>query len=393
MPTEVDAPAVNRWLFNENTVDQVLQHLMQRGIKVAGGDRLGKTIIFAKNHEHAEFIVERFDHHYPHFKGHFARLIDFQVTYAQSLIDEFQPAREDPHIAVSVDMLDTGIDVPEVVNLAFFKVVRSKTKFWQMIGRGTRLSADLFGPGRDKKNFRIFDYLSNLEYFSMNPDAVDGWLPESLGKRLFTSRVELVVAIDELQNAGEGEKTLRREVAELLRNEVAAMNLDNFVVRPKRQIVERFAVAAAWDDLTTEAVSELTGGVAGLPSSVMDEDEDAKRFDLLLLQMQLALLNHEAGFARMQAKVMEIGSLLEEKSAIPIVAAQLVLLHAIQTDEFWTDVQVIATRRSTAEAAVAGQADRKGEANDCLHGLRGRAWRGEPHVPCRMCQLVSTSNG
>src|SRR5665213_1270557 len=158
---------------------------MQRGVMVANGDRIGKTIIFAKNHNHAQYIAERFNAHYPHYKGLFARVIDFKTEYAQSLIDDFSQPDKNPHIAISVDMLDTGIDIPEIVNLAFFKIVRSKTKFWQMIGRGTRLRTGLFGPGQDKNFFRILDYCQNLDYFSMNPDASEGALGESLGKKLF----------------------------------------------------------------------------------------------------------------------------------------------------------------------------------------------------------------
>jgi type I site-specific restriction endonuclease len=148
VPELVEAEAVNKWLFNKDTVDKVLEHLMTRGQKVAGGDRLGKTIIFAKNQDHAEFIAERFNANYPHYKGEFARVITFKTEYVQSLIDDFSQANKAPHIAISVDMLDTGIDVPEVVNLVFFKLVRSKSKFWQMVGRGTRLRLDLFGPGQ-----------------------------------------------------------------------------------------------------------------------------------------------------------------------------------------------------------------------------------------------------
>ena len=111
----MNAADINNWLFNKDTVDKVLQHLMEKGQKVAGGDRLGKTIVFAKNHAHAEFIVKRFDENYPQYAGYFARVIDFTVTYAQSLIDGFSQPEKAPHIAVSVDMLDTGIDVPEVV--------------------------------------------------------------------------------------------------------------------------------------------------------------------------------------------------------------------------------------------------------------------------------------
>jgi type I restriction enzyme R subunit len=146
----VEAAALNKWLFNTDTVDKALAHLMTKGQKVAGGDRLGKTIVFAKNNDHAEFIAERFNVNYPHHQGEFVRVVTCKTAYAQSLIDAFSAKDKAPHIAISVDMLDTGIDVPEVVNLVFFKIVRSRTKFWQMVGRGTRLCPDLFGPGEQE---------------------------------------------------------------------------------------------------------------------------------------------------------------------------------------------------------------------------------------------------
>ena len=161
VPNEVNAAAINRWLFNKDTVDQALRLLMEKGIKTEGGDRLGKTIIFARNHPHAEFIVERFDINYPHYKGKFAQVIDSHNNYAQSLLDEFSEVQKEPTIAVSVDMLDTGVDVPEIVNLVFFKPVYSRVKFNQMIGRGTRLCPDLFGVGQHKDKFYIFDLCSN----------------------------------------------------------------------------------------------------------------------------------------------------------------------------------------------------------------------------------------
>ena len=200
-PDAVDAAALNTWLFNEDTVDKVLAHLMTHGQKVAGGDRLGKTIIFAKNQAHAQFIVERFDANYPHLKGTFARAIHHSVPYAQSLIDDFSNRDKAPHIAISVDMLDTGIDVPEVVNLVFFKPVRSKTKFWQMVGRGTRLCPDLFGPGQDKTGFYIFDYCENLEFFSQDVATSEARLVDSLSKRLFTTRLELITELDRASDA------------------------------------------------------------------------------------------------------------------------------------------------------------------------------------------------
>lgn len=347
VPDRVEAEAVNKWLFNKDTVDKALEHLMTRGLKVAGGDRLGKTIIFAKNQKHAEFIAERFDANYPHYKGAFARVIHCGLPYAQTLIDDFSISAKAPHIAISVDMLDTGIDVPEVVNLVFFKLVRSKTKFWQMIGRGTRLCPNLFVPGEDKKFFYVFDYCQNLEFFSQNPETTDGSLGASLGKRLFTARLELMTALDKqlaeelaLREAPERFAELRKETAMLLRDEVAAMNLDNFIVRPKRRLVEKYAAADAWITLTGESLGELASQVAGLPSEIETDDEEAKRFDLLMLRLQLAQLNSEPGFARLRDQVKAIAGLLEEKASIPMVQQQMVLIQEIQTDEWWQDVTV-----------------------------------------------------
>ena len=347
VPDRVEAEAVNKWLFNEDTVDKVLKHLMTRGQKVAGGDRLGKTIIFAKNQKHAEFIAERFDINYPHLKGSFARVIHCGLPYAQSLIDDFSQSAKAPHIAISVDMLDTGIDVPEVVNLVFFKLVRSKTKFWQMLGRGTRLCPELFGPNQDKEFFYVFDYCQNLEFFSQNPETTEGSLGASIGKRLFTSRLELIAAVDkqlgeELKmHEGPGSlDDLRHETATLLREEVAAMNLENFIVRPQRRLVERYAAPEAWTALTNEALGELAQQVAGLPSEIETDDEEAKRFDLLMLNLQLAQLRSEPGFVRLRDQVKAIAGLLEEKASIPMVQMQMALIQDIQTEEWWQDVTV-----------------------------------------------------
>ncbi|MCP9465110.1 MAG: DEAD/DEAH box helicase family protein [Nitrospira sp.] len=355
VPDRVEAEAVNRWLFDQDTVDKVLEHLMTRGLKVAGGDRLGKTIIFAKNRQHAEFIAERFDANYPHLKGAFARVITFKTDYAQSLIDDFSNKDKAPHIAISVDMLDMGIDIPEVVNLVFFKLVRSKTKFWQMLGRGTRLCPDLFGPGQHKAFFYLFDYCRNLEYFSQDIPATEGYSAESLAKRLFDARLELIAALDgghkEALDAAVEEATatygdprtnmeVRRAVAELLHQEVASMNLDNFVVRPHRRLVEKYAKPEAWVALASEALAELSLEVAGLPTELDPENEEAKRFDLLVLKLQLARLHADPGFERLQDRVKEIAGLLAEKDAIPMVREQMPLIQDALTDEWWQDITV-----------------------------------------------------
>lgn len=333
-PDHVDANDLNKWLFNIDTVDKVLKHLMTNGIKVAGGDRLGKTIIFAKNSAHARFIVERFDINYPHLKGSFASLIDYSVSYAQSLIDDFSEPEKAPHIAVSVDMLDTGIDVPDVVNLVFFKIVRSRTKFWQMVGRGTRLRRNLFGPGEDKHEFLIFDYCQNLEFFGENPDRTEPGGTAPIGERLFRARLDLMTALNNAKH--EGDLGLR----DRLHQEVAGMNVDNFIVRPHRRDVEAFQTREAWDDLDMKATEALSAYVAGLPSAFKDDNLPAKQFDLMVLGSQLALLREDASFARAQAHIRDLASSLEVLANIPLVAKHLPLILDIQTDEFWTDITV-----------------------------------------------------
>ncbi len=358
IPDTVEAAEVNKRLFNQDTVDLVIAHLMQNGVKVEGGDRLGKTIIFAKNQAHAEFIERRFNVAYPAYAGHFARIITYETKYAQSLIDDFSKKDKVPHIAISVDMLDTGIDVPEVVNLVFFKPVRSKTKFWQMMGRGTRLCADLLGPGQDKEFFRVFDYCQNLEFFGADPEIKEASSARSLSERLFAARLDLVRALDERRveldgfSAGEqeafetgseaapSESEVRDSALKVLRETITGLNLDNFLVRQKRRVVEKYQDDSAWTRLDDAAREELVDEIAPLPSSRELGTEEAKRFDLLMFQLELALLRGSKRFGALKKQLLEIASALEEQTAIPGIAARAELIEAIQTPEWWEGVTV-----------------------------------------------------
>jgi len=359
VPDIVEAAEVNRRLFNEDTVDHVIAHLMQNGLKVEGGDRLGKTIIFAKNDDHAHFIEARFNAAYPALAGHFVRVITYKTgAYAQSLIDDFSIKTRAPHIAISVDMLDTGIDVPEVVNLVFFKPVRSKTKFWQMIGRGTRLCPDLFGPGQDKEYFRVFDYCQNIEFFGANPELKEAGAARSLSERLFAGRVDLVRALDDKQakvggisageqtsyDAGDGappsEPDIRASAAKTLQDIVGGLNSENFIVRQHRRAVEKYREPNAWDAIDDEKRKELVDEIAPLPSSHMLGTEDAKRFDLLMLQLELALLKGSKRFETLRKQLLEIAAALEDQTAIPAIAHHAALIAEIQTDHWWEGVTV-----------------------------------------------------
>ncbi len=340
-PDRVNATAINSWLFNKDTVDKVLLHLMQHGHKVDGGDRLAKTIIFARNHEHAVFIEQRFNHHYPHFKGTFARVIDNYTKYAQNLLEnEFSVRDKEPHIAISVDMLDTGVDVPEVANLVFVKPVYSKIKFWQMIGRGTRLCPDLFGPGQHKQDFRVFDFCSNFDYFGEKPEGIEASGGVSLGARLFQSRVRLIGHVQAVP-ALDPEGALGKELVDLLHREVCAMSADNFVVRGHRESVERFQKREAWARLSERDREVLINEVADLPSGILADDIESRMFDLIALRMQIALAEGgEQALEKDRQRVMNIAALLEEKSSIPAVRAQLEYIASLQQAEFWQGIQL-----------------------------------------------------
>jgi type I restriction enzyme R subunit len=359
IPDSVEAAEVNKRLFNEDTVDKVIAHLMQNGIKVEGGDRLGKTIIFAKNQAHALFIEKRFNAAYPHLAGHFARVITYDSgAYAQTLIDDFSKKVANPHIAISVDMLDTGIDVPEVVNLVFFKQVRSKTKFWQMMGRGTRLCPDLFGPNQDKEFFRVFDYCQNLEFFGANPELKEASSAKSLSERLFSVRLDLIGALDKKHDKQDGfaageqtpyaaegdplpsEADIRADALRTLQDTVAGLNPDNFIVRQHRRAVEKFAKPEAWATLDDDTRKELVDEIAPLPSAQELGTEEAKRFDLLMFQLELAQLKGSKRFVSLKKQLLEIVSALEEQTGIPAIAQCAALIEEIQADHWWEGITV-----------------------------------------------------
>lgn len=343
VPDEVDATAMNSWLFNEDTVDKVLEVLMTDGRKVSGGDVLGKTVIFAKNVKHADFIQKRFDANYPAYAGHFAQVIVSGRPYAQNLIDNFSAPAKFPQMAISVDMLDTGIDVPDIVNLVFFKPVHSKTKYWQMVGRGTRLRPNLYGPGDDKRDFIIFDVCQNIEYFNEDYPSAENPAGEPLGARLFATRLALLAGIDSTDDLADHDSLheLRSEIASGLHAHVSGMSLDNFLVRPHRKAVEHFADVTGWQH-PSGAEFELASTLRRLPSATdaLDTDEQAKRFDLFALRAQLGVLVGDPGFGAAKSRIQTIANALAEQKSIPAIQKHLTLIAAVATDEWWEDVTV-----------------------------------------------------
>jgi len=344
IPDEVGAAAMNRWLFNEDTVDKVLEVLVAEGRYVGGGDILGKTIVFAKNQRHAEFIESRIDANFPEKRGALARVITYAAgPYAQTLIDAFSTPGTSPQIAISVDMLDTGIDIPDVVNLVFFKPVNSHTKFWQMVGRGTRLRPNLYGPADDKRDFVIFDVCGNIDFFNEDVPTASTARSPSLSERTFLLRTRLLAALKDAKDADAA--SLRTSIAGRLSAAVAGMNRDNFLVRKHLRAVERFSGAGAWDAFGAADV-EAAAELAGLPSSAeQDADEAAKRFDALVLDAQVAVAVGDPVPAGTASRIVGIAQALGDQRTIPAVAAQAALLDAIIDPAWWEAPDVTALER------------------------------------------------
>jgi len=342
VPDEISSAALNKWLFNTDTVDKVLDHLMTHGIKVQGGDKLGKTIIFAKNHDHAIFIEERFNKNYPEYAGKFLRVIDNYETKAQDLLEVFvDPYEEhDPQIAVSVDMMDTGVDAPRVVNLVFFKQVKSSTKFWQMIGRGTRLCPDLFGPNLDKKEFAIFDYCQNFEFFDANPDGIEGNAIKSLTQQVFEAKLEVALLIREKTESSDDQRELAESYITELNLIVASLDTDRFVVKAQLQHVVEYSNKDRWVNLSKGDMLEVNTHLSSLILPEKGDDELARRFDVLILNYQLALLTAAYSTDRYINKISGTAKALLKKQNIPAVALQVQLLNELQTEPFWKSINI-----------------------------------------------------
>ena len=338
---DIASQEIFSYLFNQDTIDKVLQALMEKGLRVRSGEDIGKSIIFAINHDHAVQIVERFRALYPEKGEKYCQLIDNRVKYANSLILEFGEVEKLPQIAVSVDMLDTGVDVPSILNLVFFKTVRSKIKFMQMIGRGTRLCKDVFGPGKDKKFFYIFDWCNNFEYFSINKEGAEGVAtPLSLTERLFSLRLEIAFALQTAEHQQiDFDRQLHDELKQILWQEVSSLSKARIDVREKLDVIEPFRSRGAWTCLSAGDVAKLQGIAALLPRST--ENEAAKKFDVLILKLQLEQVDESAPNAdKCRKRVMTIANLLGEKASLPLVKQHLDTILEVQKVEYWEEISL-----------------------------------------------------
>ncbi len=345
---------INKFVFNKDTVKKVIEELMQNGIKTDAGDKLGKTIIFAYNKKHAQFIVDTFDAMYPHLNGGFCARIVCDDSKVSQTIANFKKPNENPFIAVSVDMLDTGVDVPEVVNLVFFKKVMSKIKFNQMIGRGTRLCPALScsdgqsGIYEGKKYFYIFDWLRNFEFFRVNKEGVKGSETISLTESVFNRRVELIKELQSAEFQTDEYEKFRSELVDIVNRQIRDLNPNLTAVRLVRQHVMKFKNIDAFDNLEESDVENLRKHVA--PLVYMDEfDLYAKGFDNLVYGLEVLKARNKS-YSKQKAQIAsDANLLLKHKANIDQVKTQIPLLEKIVDDSYYESSSVLDFEKMRAQ--------------------------------------------
>lgn len=324
MPERIESSKLNEWVFNEDTIRKALHLLMTNGLKVDYGEKIGKTIIFAKNHRHAQKIFEVFGQEFPHLSG-YAEVIDNQINYAQDAIDAFSDPKKLPQIAISVDMLDTGIDVPEVLNLVFFKKVMSKAKFWQMIGRGTRLCPGLL-DGSDKDKFYIFDLCGNFEFFRMNQGKASA-NQIALQSAIFYLKAQIVYKLQDLDYQTTELIAFRKTLVEEMLGKVQVLERDNFAVKQHLRFVEKFSDPDSYLALSYEDTLHLKEEVA--PLLLPDDDvASAVRFDALMYGIELAYLVGKK-YTRARSDLIKRVSGVAGVANIPEIQAQSELIRQI----------------------------------------------------------------
>lgn len=336
-PEEIHASALNKWLFNKDTVIKVLDALMEHGLKIEGGDKIGRTIIFAANQQHANFIVECFNERYPNMPSGFIATIHNKVSHADSLIKAFCHETKEllPQIAVSVDMMDTGIDAIRVLNLVFFKIVRSYAKFWQMLGRGTRLCADVFGPGQPKEYFLVFDVCQNFEFFELNKKGIENKIQKPITQQIFEARVQLSAL---LAATGETENiNLANELLDILHNHIKQLDFKRFEVQMQKRYVDEFSQRTRWNHLNDDDIHTIEKHLSGLPKPE-GTDELARRFDLMMLKLQIAALLMLPAQAIYEDNLMAISDQLSKKYTVPQILQSKALIESMKDPDFYKNL-------------------------------------------------------
>ena len=334
LPEKIPAAYINKYIFNQQTVDLMISDIMKNGIKHSSGNHVGKTIVFAQSKRHADFIIQRFESMYKEYPGFICKIVSGE-PYTDDTYNNFKKKDSSPFIAVTVDKLETGVDIPEVVNLVFAKKVYSRIKFDQMIGRGTRLCKDLFGPGDDKKEFIIFDYMRNFQFFELHPKGKEAGGEISPVAMRFARKVEIIKLTQDADYSGDDYQNIRSSLVNDVVTDINALSSERFEVTLKRQYVDKYKDSEQFTCIDNTKKHEIDDNLAGLVVT-SEKDEAAIAFDVLMYGLMISVLSKKKLIAQQKKRVMRYASSLLEKCAtIPEVKTKIPELKEISADSFW----------------------------------------------------------
>lgn len=342
----VNPEALNQWLFNKDTAIETLLKIVELGIKNRSAEELGKTIIFAKNKAHADFLKEVFlELDRERYGNDYVKVITHGEPKAEEFIERFCDEEKNrlPQIVISVDMMDTGIDAPSCVNLVFYKPVKSYAKFWQMIGRGSRLRPNLFGPEKHKTHFIIFDLCDNFTFFEENPNGIESNTQKSLVEIVFGLRLKLAIFLDnDLWQKDEYLASYRRKLLDDLFEEIASLDKTRFDVRMKMKSVLAFGSDRnIWNYLEPQDIRVITNDLAPLVKPPNGESDLVRQYDKLLYLLILKKLEIDdpQGFVEISEglirKVIKLSKKLLKKSTIPEINARVQIINSTLQEDFW----------------------------------------------------------
>lgn len=348
-PERIPPERINKYIFNKDTADQMISDLMNNGIRHKNGNHVGKSIIFAQTKKHAQFLVERFDQLYPEYRGQFCKLVICDEPYADKNLKDFKKADGMPFITITVDMLETGIDVPELVNLVFAKKVYSRIKFDQMIGRGTRLCENLFGSGNHKKEFYIFDYVRNFQYFDEHPKGKEVRVILSPVTEIFIKKVRIVKLLQNAEYAADEYQEFRSELVKDVQEGICSLNPERIEVKLKLRYVEKYKDEKCFECMTDADKEDIIEHLAALISSC-ETDENAVNFDNSMYGLILSALEKNRNLNRIKNHIQKnTKTLLTECAAIPEVKEKIPKLREIQSEQYWNEKDILKFEKTRKE--------------------------------------------
>lgn len=348
-PERIPPERINKYIFNKDTADQMISDLMNNGIRHKNGNHVGKSIIFAQTKKHAQFLVERFDQLYPEYRGQFCKLVICDEPYADKNLKDFKKADGMPFITITVDMLETGIDVPELVNLVFAKKVYSRIKFDQMIGRGTRLCENLFGSGNHKKEFYIFDYVRNFQYFDEHPKGKEVRVILSPVTEIFIKKVCIIKLLQNAEYAADEYQEFRSKLVKDVQEGICSLNPERIEVKLKLRYVEKYKDEKCFECMTDADKEDIIEHLAALISSC-ETDENAVNFDNSMYGLILSALEKNRNLNRIKNHIQKnTKTLLTECAAIPEVKEKIPKLREIQSEQYWNEKDILKFEKTRKE--------------------------------------------